>query len=84
MSLCGIVYAAAVFCVDNLQVIAVSNKVWSRLDKSERVIAGKRESSLHNVKRLNDEPCTGLKSSNSAGLAGRERWTVLSSSVFFS
>lgn len=27
--LCGIVYSAAVFCVENLQVIAVLHKVWS-------------------------------------------------------
>lgn len=47
-------------------------KVWSRLDKSERTMTGKRGSGLHKEKRLNDGPCTGLKSSISAGLAGRE------------
>lgn len=47
------------------------NKVWSRLDKSESIITGDRGSSFHNVKRLNDDPCTCLKSSNS-GLTGRE------------
>lgn len=47
-------------------------KVWSRLDKSESIITGNRGSSFHNVKRLNDDPCACLKSSSTAGLAGRE------------
>jgi len=78
------VCSAAVFCVENLQVIPMSNKVWSLLEKSESIMTGKGESSLDNVKRLNADPCTGLKPSSSAGFAGREHLDVWSSSVFFS
>lgn len=62
------------------------HKVWSRLDKSESINTGekKRGISLHSGKRLNDDACTGLKSSSSTGLAGRECLDSFELSVFFS
>lgn len=71
--------------MENLQVIAVLHKVWSRLDKSESINTGKKRGiSLHNVKRLNDAARTGLKSSSSTGLAGTECLDGFELSVFFS